>query len=520
MYGKDFFANSSYIAPLSGSGLADSGDFVCYNVTLKRDDKKTKLGLSLTNIKLGLFVSKIKGRSEAEYAGMIPGSVLVSVNGVGLLCEMSVHAIESVWLLEHCKLIRKLCPVIEMKLIHKGSMYTVHLFSNDFGIEWASVGNFTVVQKAPKDGGIKKGSLLIRFDELNFRSTQTPTFASSIVSSTPMKETLDFTFGFTPPTARCSSSPSKKRNMNSNIASLACTNANVYSVTNKNLIDRVSADQYRKQLSHVAHLSIFEKSDHFPTNAELAKLASYCTSDGLFYDKLKEYSFSSKSYDVGRGLLFNLSYHEVNYVQDRLRLVTNTEQISEYTKNDYLFELHQTNCTPGTSQFWMALSNLKTISNQISSVHKAKRTEVLQSLIKKMAFSPIASPLDKVTSLTSILVEDCHVLPSAHSPILLTFETNMQKLGPQRQTVEIEVEILSLKAPPGTFKVYGIIRGTKLSLEGSIPIKVSCVIKFLDQLLKLMTLINNTAKSRVDGEYHDLSCPIKYIYISTAGNTS
>lgn len=475
VYGKDFFSNPSYIAPSSGSGLADIGDYVCYNVNLERKDKISKLGLSLTNLKLGLYVSKVQRHSEAEYAGIIPGSVLVAVNGAGLLCEMSVHALESVWLLEHCKLIRKTFPIAEMKFIHKGKAYMVHMFSNNFGIEWDSVGDFTVVQKAPREGDIKKGSLLLQFDELNFRLTSTPQFASSIVSSSSKEDALKFTFGFTPQSARCSSlspSKSKNRNNNSNMAVLACTHANMHSLASKTLVDRVSIEQNRKQLSVVANLTIFEKSDHYPTSDELCIFASICSPDGMFYDKLKNFVFCSKYYEAKRGLLFNLSYHEVNYVQDRLMLVNNTDQISEATKNDYLFELQQTNCTPEASQFWNVFSYLEDISSKLSTVRKAKRTDTLRNILKFEKFSPISSPLDKTTKLTNISIENCHVLPSAHSPILFTFETNVPKKGLHKQMTEINVEVLSLKAPPGTFKVYGIIRGTKLSLDGSISVKV------------------------------------------------
>ena len=76
--------------------------FECISVNLKRNHNDSKLGLSLSNIRLGLCVVNVKRHSEAEYAGVIPGSVLVSINGVGLLCEMSVSAIGVVWMLEHC----------------------------------------------------------------------------------------------------------------------------------------------------------------------------------------------------------------------------------------------------------------------------------------------------------------------------------------------------------------------------------------------------------------------------------
>ena len=144
----------------------------------------------------------VKRHSEAEYAGVIPGSVLVSINGVGLLCEMSVSAIEVVWMLEHCPISRGSLRIVEMELIFKGKKYTVHMFSNIFGIEWQSVDDFTVIQNAPKEGDIKKGSLMLSFNDLTFRSTNTAQFASSISEILWKNNINDCTFSYTPKTAR------------------------------------------------------------------------------------------------------------------------------------------------------------------------------------------------------------------------------------------------------------------------------------------------------------------------------
>ena len=202
VYGPNFFSTPSYIPPSRGSGLAGIGEFICYSVELKRNHNDSKLGLSLSNIRLGLCVINVKRHSEAEYAGVIPGSVLVSINGVGLLCEMSVSAIGVVWMLEHCPISRGSLRIVEMELIFKGKKYTVHMFSNNFGIEWQSVDDFTVIQNAPKEGDIKKGSLMLSFNDLTFRSTNTAQFASSISEILWKNNINDCTFSYTPKTAR------------------------------------------------------------------------------------------------------------------------------------------------------------------------------------------------------------------------------------------------------------------------------------------------------------------------------
>ena len=468
VYGKEFYASTPYVPPSSGEGLAKSGKFTIYNAAVHRSGFSSKVGLCLADIKLGLYVSKVYRHSEAEYAGIIPGSVLVEINGASVLCEKSEHALEHVWRVEHWSgnVMGLAMPVKEMKFIFCGEMYTVHLFSKDFGMEWDSSGSFTIVMRAPD--GVRKGSLLLSFDDLNFRNTLTPMFASSIAKADATE--LKLRFGFTPPTSRFSSSPKKY----STIANLACVNVNVNVSSNQALIDNISSDERAKQLKLTAHLYMNKKSK-YPTNQSLTKIASFRSQDDYLFDKMKCFQFDASNYDIQRALRFNMSYHEVNYIQERITLVSDVRRVSSATKDSFAMDLNLNRSQHNkstTSKFWTTANNLKDISKNLKSCHKAKKTDYLRKNIQPIK-EYLSFPFDPSLKLAKLIVKDCHVLPSVHSPILLTFETN--KRCPTK-SFEINVEILSLKAPPGVYKVYGIIRGIKLSLDVSTTIQVSKIL--------------------------------------------
>lgn len=488
VFGTDFYATKDYVAPLSGAGRANIESYTCYTGNLRPNKRdKNKVGLSLTNIQLGLYVSNIRKHSEAEYAGVLSQSVLVSINQVGLLGEVSAHALESVWRVEHAyyaqcskqsnggnginglSKVSTCCSgsknsVVEMVFISKGRLYTVHFFTNDFGIEWQSVGDFTVVRKAPKEGNVRKGSLLLSFGELNFRSSSSAQFAAGIVDASAELEVLDFTLGYTPASARFSISPSKSKNVG--LANLACTTSSVHSGANKALIDSVSLEQNAKQLKLTALMAVDETNTApYPRQSFLCKLVSESLTDSTLDEKLKGYKFSAENVDLKRCLRFNLAYHEVQYVEDRLS-VSEHDEVSSSTKYHFSFELNDEN-NLGSSYILDLMRELEDSAKKLASVHKAKKSEKLRKCLEFKQTVPY--PLNHSTRLTKLLIDDCHVLPSVHSPILLTFETN---LGLSSAELEVTVDVLSFKAPPGTYKVYGVIRGTKLSLDASIAIKV------------------------------------------------
>ena len=177
------------------------------------------------------------------------------------------------------------------------------------------------------------------------------------------------------------------------------------------------------------------------------------------------------SYDVTRALRFNCSYHEVNYIKDRLCLVDDIDHVTEKTKGSYLFELDETNSSPFLIQFYSSFGqSLETVAKKLNSISKVKRTKFFR---KEIHFDnkPMPFPLDHSIKLKKLVVNESHVLPSAHSPILLTFETLSRS---QQHMSEVTVEVLSFKAHlKATYKFYAVIRGKKLSLDGSICLQIN-----------------------------------------------
>ena len=56
-----------------------------------------KLGITISRIPLGLYVHSISLESEAYTAGISPGSILIDINGMGMLGERSDRALERLW---------------------------------------------------------------------------------------------------------------------------------------------------------------------------------------------------------------------------------------------------------------------------------------------------------------------------------------------------------------------------------------------------------------------------------------
>ena len=66
-------------------------------VTALEQSRAPKLGLTLSKLTLGLYVKRVVADSDAALAGVLPNSILVSINGMGLLVEPSRHALERLW---------------------------------------------------------------------------------------------------------------------------------------------------------------------------------------------------------------------------------------------------------------------------------------------------------------------------------------------------------------------------------------------------------------------------------------
>ena len=211
-----------------GTGLAGIPKFVAYQATIPPPPQPAfmtqmshsylqsmeaardpKLGLTLSHLTLGLWVQAVVPDSDAHWAGLKPNSILVSVNGMGLLVEPSRHALERLWqyegLFQNSSSSRSSSRVdpsedttdtnsadsesstsacnrptmqdpVAMTLLHEGQLYTVLLLAKDntrhshWGIRWAACApDLCLVNRAysyaSSVGGVRRGSIVARINQ-------------------------------------------------------------------------------------------------------------------------------------------------------------------------------------------------------------------------------------------------------------------------------------------------------------------------------------------------------------------
>jgi hypothetical protein len=91
MFGRDFLPLSAqdakYKPPKQGIGLGGFPSYITHSTTIpaKRIVDEAKLGVTICRIPLGVYVRVVDVGSEAHAAGIVPGSVLLDINGIGVL---------------------------------------------------------------------------------------------------------------------------------------------------------------------------------------------------------------------------------------------------------------------------------------------------------------------------------------------------------------------------------------------------------------------------------------------------
>ena len=192
VFGTDFLSWDTTTTK-QGVGLAQIPSFTSYGVKILPQKEEEKLGITLSRLALGLYVRQVTVGSEAWCAGVIPNSVLVSINGMCLLAESSKQALERIWQYEgqyhlqvenntntnysqkmmmdqnNPKLSNIITHPIHMTLIHKGLLYTVTMLTNPpYGIDWSPCGNFALVKRTYAQGataGVKRGAIIAKVND-------------------------------------------------------------------------------------------------------------------------------------------------------------------------------------------------------------------------------------------------------------------------------------------------------------------------------------------------------------------
>lgn len=217
VFGQDFFAFSSYKPPRQGVGMAQIPSFLVYTATIpsfserKEKEKEEKVGMTLSNIAIGVYVQKVEPSSEAYVAGVEEGSILVSINhnSMGMLAEPTKQALERLWQYEGLfQPNHKEEGVVEMTFYKQGSLYSVLLLSGvPFGIQWASCGQFPLVQRAysfAAQAGVRRGSLVAAINDTSMRNLNHAVAASLIQQLIQSQQEIHLTLCFTPAAARTS----------------------------------------------------------------------------------------------------------------------------------------------------------------------------------------------------------------------------------------------------------------------------------------------------------------------------
>ena len=182
VFGPSFFPpaySQEYAPPRQGVGLSGIQHYVTYGIQIAprpSGDVSEKVGVTLSKIALGVWVKRVEVGSEAYSAGVQEGSVLVDINGMGMLAEPSKQALERLWQYEghfDKKDQKKPSPIVALTLIKGGRLYAaVFVSAPPFGISWAPCGNFPLVQRSysfAQTAGLRKGCLVAAINQKSIR---------------------------------------------------------------------------------------------------------------------------------------------------------------------------------------------------------------------------------------------------------------------------------------------------------------------------------------------------------------
>jgi len=182
-----------------------------------------KIGATISRIPLGIYVRSIALTSEAYTVGISPGSILIDINGLGLLGETSYRAVERLWhyagdFLDEMGNVNgtttatnnnlQVKKPIQLRFYKNSQVYTVFLMSSTplKGIEWAPCGNFALVQRSSglaAQCGVRRGSLVLAVNGVGLRQLDHAGVAKELIENyAGGSNSVVLTCGYTPATSR------------------------------------------------------------------------------------------------------------------------------------------------------------------------------------------------------------------------------------------------------------------------------------------------------------------------------
>ena len=154
-----------------------------------------KVGVTLSRIDLGMYVEAVS--TAACLAGVQPGSILVDMNGMGMLGEPFRQGLER---LEQYEATLHLPVRMLFYKQGRGLYQVLFLYKPPFGITWAPCGQFALVQRAyalAADAGVQRGCLVAAANGKTMRTMDHEATAAHLrelfVAGQPMELTLAYT---------------------------------------------------------------------------------------------------------------------------------------------------------------------------------------------------------------------------------------------------------------------------------------------------------------------------------------
>ena len=249
-----------YTPPRQGIGLANIPSYLSYTATIpppppsssppsnnnKTNTEHKKVGLTLSRIPIGVYVRLVDIESEAFGAGIVPGSVLVEINGMGVLGEPSHKLLERLWQLEghfeeflerggnsdyEAQEEKEMDKsknnsggnnnnssssssssggdgnnIFGLKFIKDGTMYNVILMSGTpMGISWAPCANFALVQRTyalAQKAGVRRGCIVAAVNDQSLRTMNHLDTAMYIKDQFEKRKMIRVVCVFTPAASR------------------------------------------------------------------------------------------------------------------------------------------------------------------------------------------------------------------------------------------------------------------------------------------------------------------------------
>lgn len=236
---RGFLTHTCSIPPVTpdGDNCTNDGKNNSNNST-----NNVKVGITLSRIPLGVYVRVVDFEGEAFAAGIHPGSVLIEVNGMGVLGEPSHKLLERLWKYEghfdgksrkrgfksglelemepgsgeggaegtslppSLSSPSRLVPPVVMKFQRKSKVYSVPLFNPPpFGISWAPCANFALVQRSHSRAaaaGVRRGCIVAAVGNRNFRTMDHLDTAMELKCWGASENALRITCVYTPAASR------------------------------------------------------------------------------------------------------------------------------------------------------------------------------------------------------------------------------------------------------------------------------------------------------------------------------